>query len=144
MAHGTKAEILQIAKNEFLNYYQMLTQEQQQQFKEFPQQLQDVKTTREAQNLTRQIYLLAKQNQQQVAQNGTRNKGRDTGDGQKTVLGDLPKTDEAATATVPELSSESTGGQDANGSTRSGQTSVLTAERESDGVTKPKTKVKVR
>lgn len=55
MAHGTKAEILQIAKSEFLNYYQMLTQEQQ---------LQDVKTTREAQDLTRQIYLLAKQNQE--------------------------------------------------------------------------------
>lgn len=64
MAHGTKAEILQIAKSEFLNYYQMLTQEQQQQFRELPQQLQDVKTTREAQDLTRQIYLLAKQNQE--------------------------------------------------------------------------------
>jgi len=63
MAHGTKAEILQIAKKEFLDYYQMLTHEQQQQFKELPQQLQDIKTTHEALHLTRQIYLLAKQNQ---------------------------------------------------------------------------------
>jgi len=62
MAHGTKAEILKMAQKMCLEVYQSLTQEQQQQFKEFPQQLQDAKTTREAQDLTRQIYLLAKQN----------------------------------------------------------------------------------
>jgi len=64
----------------------------------------------------------------QVTQNDKRNKGRDTGVGQKTMLGDLPEANGAATATVSELSPRATGSQDANGSARSGQASVLAAE----------------
>ncbi len=63
MAHGTKAEMTKAAQEMCLEVYQSLTQEQQQQFREFPQQLQGVKTTREALHLTKPIYLLAKQNQ---------------------------------------------------------------------------------
>ena len=63
MTHGTKAQILEIVKKECLGFYQMLNKIQQQQFKDFPQKLQEAKTTREAKDLTHPIYLLVKKNQ---------------------------------------------------------------------------------
>ena len=78
----------------------------------------------------------------QVAQNGTRNKGGSTRDGETAVLGDLPKTDEgSAAAAVPELSPRATGGQDANGGTRSGQANLPAGEAKSGRVTKPESRV---
>ncbi len=75
---------------------------------------------------------------QQSAQNEQRKQGRNLGDGEKAVLGNLPKTDEGAAAAVPELSSKSTGGQDANGGARSGRAGISAGSTKSADVTSDK------
>ena len=59
MAHGTKAEALEMGKKQFLEIYQKLTKEQQQ-FPNFLQNLQEAKTLTEAHVLVKPVYLLLK------------------------------------------------------------------------------------
>lgn len=52
-----------MGKKQFLEIYQKLTTKEQQQFPNFPQDLQDAKTLTEAHVLVKPVYLLLKQSQ---------------------------------------------------------------------------------
>jgi len=60
MTNATKAEILEMGKKQCLEIYQKLTEQQQQQFPNFPQELQEAKTLTEAHVLVKPVYLLLK------------------------------------------------------------------------------------
>ena len=63
MTNASKAAILEMGKKQAIEFYQELTQEQQQQFKEFPQKLREAKTMTEMHELAEPVYLQMKQNQ---------------------------------------------------------------------------------
>ena len=62
MSNASKAAILEMAKKSCMEKYLALTQEQQENYKTFPQELKAAKSAKEALLLTKPIHLLVKNN----------------------------------------------------------------------------------